>query len=543
MRFSSDDLKRMMARPEAENLEFKEAKNRYDFEDLVEYCVALINEGGGQIVLGVSDKQPRKIVGTKAFDPIQRTKAGLFQRLQMRVEVTELPLPEGRVLIFDCPPRPNGMPLSYKGRYLMRSGEELVAMSNDMLKRILDEATSDYSALIREGASLDDLDPEAIEVFRTRWIKKSGNERLRSLSAEQLLTDSLLIQSGITNAALILLGRSDALDRLMPQCEVIFEYRSTEASGPAQHRESFRRGYLSFVDELWDLVNRRNDLQSFQPDFFIDSLPTFNERVVREAINNALCHRDYSLPGSIFIRQYSRHLVIESPGGFPEGVTPENILWQCVPRNRLLAEAFERCGLVERSGQGVNVMVEEAILDSKDHPDFSRSTSSGVTLQLPGEVRDLEFLRFLHKVDKNTRSSFSTQDLLILDLINRDRPVPSDMKGRLPQLVEKGIIEKKSQNKYILSRGLYSFLGKKGTYTRKIGLDEDTNKALLMKHITDNSSAGSPFSELAQVLPSHSRGQIKRLLSQLKEEGNIHVIGRTRSARWYPGPPVDNMRE
>jgi ATP-dependent DNA helicase RecG len=114
----------------------------------------------------------------------------------------------------------------------------------------------------------------------------------------------------------------------------------------------------------------RNDKQDFQEGLFVNPIATFSERPVREAILNAVSHRDYQLGGSIFIRQYPRRLEIDSPGGLPFGITLENILDRQNPRNRRVAEIFTRCGLVERSGQGMNLIYEELIKQSKPAPDF-----------------------------------------------------------------------------------------------------------------------------------------------------------------------------
>jgi len=318
---------RMQAR-ESEHFEFKEAKQRYDFEELVKYCVALANEGGGKMILGVTDKIPRRVVGTQAFRNLERTKAGLTERIHLRIDAEELIHPDGRVLVFHIPPRPIGMPIHYAGRYFMRSGGDLVPMLPDMLKRIFDESGPDYTAEVCPKATMDDLDPSAIEDFRNRWIKKSKNEKMRSPSAKQILFDAeLLAGEGVTYAALILFGKREALGRLLAQGEVIFEYRSSDVSGPAQQREEFRQGFFSFYDELWNLINLRNDRQHFQDGLFIWDIPTFNESAVREAILNAISHRDYRMAGSVFVRQFPRRLEIASPGGLPRGITPENILW------------------------------------------------------------------------------------------------------------------------------------------------------------------------------------------------------------------------
>ena len=180
--------------------------------------------------------------------------------------------------------------------------------------------------------------------------------------------------------------------------------------GPAADRHEFRQGFLTVLDEIWRLINQRNDLQHFQQGFFIWDVPTFNERVVREAVLNAVSHRDYRHGGSVFVRQYPRRIEIVSPGGFPPGITPDNILRQQNPRNRRIAEVLGKCGL-----------------------------------------------------------------------------------------------------------------------------DRETNKELLLKHIRDNRKEGSQLRELRQVLPALSRDQVQSLLRGLKSEGRIYKVGATRAARWYPG--------
>ena len=164
-----DQLQKWMNDPEDEHLEFKEAKSNFHFEKLVKYCVALANEGGGTMILGVTDKRPRSVVGTEVFDVLPHTKSSIFNRLHFRIEAEEIAHPNGRVVVFHIPPHPLGMPIQYEGAYWMRNGEELAPMSTDRIKHIIDEAVPDYSAEICTGASLSDLDPKAIERFRTLW--------------------------------------------------------------------------------------------------------------------------------------------------------------------------------------------------------------------------------------------------------------------------------------------------------------------------------------------------------------------------------------
>lgn len=357
---------------EDERLEFKEAKGGFHFEKLVKYCCALANEGGGKIVLGMTDKPPRRIVGSEAFDDLERTRAGLTDRLRIRIHTTVIAAPEGRVVVFEVPSRPLGVPLSYEGAYWMRSGDGLIGMTEDRLRAIFDEARPDFSALTCEDASLADLAPESIERFRQLWLRKSGRIDLREMPVLRLLEDAELIFDGKPSyAALILFGTTRALGRHLPQAEVIFEYREDESRIDYQQREEFRSGFLPVLDAVWSLLQRRNNLYHFQDGLFRQSIPTFNETVVREALLNAVSHRDYRHAGSVLVHQWPQKVTIVSPGGLPPGISPDNIFFRQLPRNRRIAEALARCGLVERSGQGADRMLSLSLGEGKAPPDFA----------------------------------------------------------------------------------------------------------------------------------------------------------------------------
>jgi len=85
--------------------------------------------------LGVTNKRPRKVVGTSAFQNPVKTVSQIYNKLHFRVNIDAVVHPDGRVLIFEIPSRPKGTAYQYEGRYLMRSGEELVSMSEDQLRK------------------------------------------------------------------------------------------------------------------------------------------------------------------------------------------------------------------------------------------------------------------------------------------------------------------------------------------------------------------------------------------------------------------------
>jgi ATP-dependent DNA helicase RecG len=530
-------VERWLATREDEHIELKEAKRSYSFDKLVRYCAALANEGGGTIVLGISPKLPRRVVGSLAFKDLAKLAKDLYTKLGLRIRAMEVHHPDGRVVVLEIPSRPIAMPIEIGGTYWMRSGESLTGMSPDELRRIFDEASPDYSAETCSGATMSDLDRSAIEDFRRRWARKARDSRLSSLSDEQLLADAeLIVGDTPTRAAMVLFGTHQALGRLLPQAELVFEYRSSEASGPAQQRVDLRAGFFSWYDRLWDMVNARNDLQHYQEGFFIWDVPTFDEGAVRELVLNAVSHRDYRMQGSVFVRQFQRRLEVVSPGGLPSGVTVETILWRQAPRNRRICEAFQRCGLVERSGQGMNRIYETCVRNSNALPDFKGTDDYQVSVTLRGVVEDPKFVAMLSKVAGEEFERFGTEHFLALNAVHRGETITDELRPALESLVELGVVERVRRGRLILSRRLYTALGRAGHYTRHRGLDRETNKQLLLRHICENKDEGSKMDELMQVLPSLSRGQVKTLVGELRDEGKIIVEGRTRASRWFPHP-------
>ena len=466
MSINLEQLSILIESSENEHLEFKEAKSNFDFEELIRYCVALSNEGGGNLILGVTDKHPRKIIGSLAFPNMEKTKSAIYDHLHLKISVTEIEHFDGRVIVFEIPPRPPGLPLHYIGAYWMRSGSSLVPMTQDMLKNIFNETGLDFSSEICSDITIDDLSKDAIDIFRKKWHQKSMKKIILEYPIEQLLSDAeLIIDNKITYSALILLGKQEAISKHLPQAEIVYEYRNSEAAGAAQQRIELKQAFLAIYDVVWNTIDLRNDLQHFHEGFFVHDIRTFNEKVIREAILNAVAHREYRLPGSIFIRQYPKRIEIISPGGFPAGVTEKNILWKQHPRNRRISESFAKCGLVERAGQGMNTIFEECIKESKPRPTFWGTDDYQVCLTLSGLIEDPNFIKFLEKIGSENLAQFSTLDFMLLDTIKREIELDKQLRDRIPRLIDLGIIEglgHKKGRKYILSRKYYDFVGKKG---------------------------------------------------------------------------------
>lgn len=533
---------------EGEHCEFKEWKTKDDFDGLTKYACALANEGGGTIVLGVADQRPRRIVGTQVWPHLEATRKSLNQRIHLTSHWEEFLTSEGRVLVITVPRHAYGMPAAWDGRAWMRDNDSLVPLSEARRKAIWEEIGRDFSAEPCPGLAITDLNLAALDSFRRAWADSlrarrdvSGQhdaERVEGLDHEQLLRDTELLHADGTlfHAALILFGTRQAVRRHLAQAELVYEFRNTPASGPADLRHEFQEGFFAWHDLLWQQVNEpsRNPRQSFQSGLFVRQLPSFAERPVREAVLNAVCHRDYLLGNSIFIRHTPTTLTLESPGGLLPQVTVETLLDRQAPRNRRLAEIFQRCGMVERSGQGMNLIFEDAITSAKQLPTPDAAPYQ-FTLTLHGVVQDPAFLAYLERVGREKMRLYDTAHLLVLDSVRREVPVPEILKPLADRLVADGLLERVSRGRgarLILSRAFASAIGESAAYTRRKGLDQDESKLLLHKHLMHKGENGAPLGELAQVLPSKSKRQVQHLLRLLAGDGRATPPRRGRGGLW-----------
>lgn len=538
---SETALRAAIAAPsEDEGLEFKLAATSFNKEKLCEYVSAIANSGGGSLILGVSDAPPRRFMGTQAFTDLAGLRDHVYTAMRWKIETREF-TPDGkRILVISTNAAPRGRPLGFGGKFFQRTGGSLRAMGVDELRVALSGATLDFSSDLCPGADLADLDKRAVDRFRELWAKREPAVSAHGWSDAQLLEAAeLTIDGAVTNAALILLGSEHALARRLAHAELVFEYRARDADVGSAERREFRAGLLLWLDDAWERINARNTVQQLRMGLFREDIVAFDENSLREAILNAVCHRDYEDPSSCWIRMYPARIEIASPGGFPRGVTAENILDRQSPRNRRLAEALKRCGLVERSGQGADLMFRRCIETSKPLPDYSRSDAHSVILELRGEAADPAFIRFLEELGEERQQAFTTADLLVLDLARRGEAVTGSLRDRGALLVDVGTLERTGRGKFILSQRYRTFAGERPKYTREKGLERGAEKALLRQHLEQAGAAGAAMSELLQVLPGRSRDYVKSRLEELRDAGAAEVRGQRKMARWYAsGTPV-----
>lgn len=501
------------------------------------YVVALANANGGYLVLGMEDAFPHKVVGTSQCEnALGKLENEIYKALQIPVDAYELfDEQNNRVVVVDIQRHPVGKALRFEDVPLWRSGEELIPMPDKVLFSILQETDPDYSQAICEGVTIDDLDKEAIDILKEKYARKQNNPTFTSLSDRQALSDLKLIEGNkVTNAAVLLVGKAEIIQQNFPQAKVQHEFRTTEGQERFDKRLSFVAPFYILIDQLWKAVNDRNGSVPVQEGAYMFDIPFFNEEVIREVVNNAFAHRDYRLASEIVIKQYPTKLSVISPGGFPIGVTLENILTvSSTPRNRLLADVLAATGIVERSGQGMDVIFRLTLSEGKQTPDYSKTDDYQVTAILSATVKDPGFALFIKSIQQELPEN---QKLSVFDVLTfcaiREGKQPKD-KEIAKRLYSMGYLEKRGKTsaiRYILPRRYYELTGNQSEYSELTDWDDEQIWSVLFRYLKKYGTAKK--TDIAKLIGQHiSDSQLRRLLERLSEGPNPPLIkeGKTRN--------------
>ena len=457
-----DTLKKL--RESEDHVEFKAARHEYPFAGgkraepkerrhcVLGYIVALANEKGGKLVLGMADHYPHEVVGSDfAEGEVGNLEDGIYSRLGIRVKAEELYENDLRVLVIDVPSRPIGRLLKFEGVALMRVGESLREMSDTEMFSILSEQEPDFSAKICDGLKTKDLDKTAINILKQKYSAKQENPIFQTLSTSQLLSDLDLTQGNkLTYAALILLGNTESIKKFLPQNKITIEFRTNPVSIEYSARKEFQEPLFVEIDHVWDYVNQpaSNPLQHYQDGPYIYDIPSYNEKTIREALLNAICHRSYLIHSDVVVKQSPELLEITNAGGFPIGVDLENILTtNSVPRNKLLCEVLQKTGLIERSGQGVDKMFYQSVIEGKALPSYANTDAFQVSIKFFATIKSIEFLKFVKREIPNLKGkkALSVQEVIALQKICLQQNQENVDESLRESLDKKGLLKKISE--------------------------------------------------------------------------------------------------
>ncbi|WP_396211864.1 ATP-binding protein [Flavobacterium sp.] len=498
------------------------------------YVTALCNEEGGYLVIGMTDNYPHEVVGTNQnLGTIGELESNIYRDTEIRPIIYQLYENEKRVLVIEVPSRPAGKVFKFEDVPLMRVGEELKPMSDEVYLKIINEQEPDFSQQFCEDLQISDLDERAILILKEKYSLKQNNPNFKTLSNEQLLSDLELIKNGkLTNAALILLAKKEVLNQKLPQAAVMLEYRNSENQIPFDNRITFSQPFFILINELWSTINLRNGSFPIQDGAYIFNIPFFNEEVIRESINNAITHRDYRITSEIIIKQFPQRLDIINAGGFPIGVNLENLLkTPSTPRNRLLADVLQKTGIVERSGQGVDKIFYNTLIEGKAEPDYSKSDYFQVDLKLSAVLEDRAFALFIVAVQDELPESkkLSVSEVITLNMIKKGVTKNNLDTEIVTKLLQKKLIEKRGKTNaiyYILSKDYYDFTDEKAKYYNLQELDDNQVFTMIMRYLSKEKTAKmKDFIDLfdAKLTRKQVRLKIEKLLENkiliLKGEG------------------------
>jgi len=536
---------------ESEVLDFKPwSSPKGDLKVAVEYAVCFANAGGGVVLFGVDDKQvgrAKAIHGARGYD-LERWRRDIFDCTSpnLTVEVFELTVPEGTgkllgVRIAAGDSKPYG---TASGVFKQRVGKSCMSLDSAAFNRqSIQTAAVDWSGALAQGVELSDLDP--IEIARGRQIA----ERLRPQSDIPRLSDTDFLaalgairEGKITHTGLLLFGKETVLSRLCPQHLVQYVWQPGETQ--VTRNDQFRFGLLHTLERIEQIfTSPANPERELTLGLQKLRIPAYHLDVVREAVLNAVTHRDYSDPGKVLIRQLADELVITSPGGFMPGITPDNILrHEPKSRNNALANAFLKLGLVESSGIGRRRIFVLCLSLGKPIPLYE-SDGHSVTLHVYDKGHDENTARLVARWRDEGRE-VGLEALMVLAYLRQNAFIDSGSASRLLQrplaqareildqlaLPRAGILERRGHTPaatFHLAKGIAKDLLGKAAYTKTRGLNPIRYAEMVKAYLQDHGSISpKECRELLGLGESQSaKVEISRYLRNWSTGENAFLMG------------------
>lgn len=524
---------------ESLTVEFKSDRSKLPDRELIEALVCLANAEGGELWLGVEDDGI-----PSGLHPDHRLLEGLAgmvgartsPSLNVQAEAVEF---DGVTVARIQVPKVQGEVATTSGVYLRRrlkhdGTPECVAMlPYERSSRASSFGLLDVSAQPVAGATLADLDPLERERLR-QAVQQYGGDRVLLELDDEALDGALLLTARQpdgtrvpTLTGLLLIGRETSLRQLVPTHEFAFQVLAQQA---VRFNEFRRFPLLKALDWLETNFRPYNPEEELQVGLFRVPVPKVDLGAFREAVANALVHRDYHGRGAVHVRLEDDALVISNPGGLVDGVTLANLLvTEPRPRNPALADAMKRIGVVERSGRGVDKIFRGLLKFGRPAPDYSYTTAQSVVLRLPTAEADLDFRRLVVEHERATNAELPIDSLIALAALRESKRVTADelavqiqrdtasAKRTLEALTEAGLVEAHGSTRgrsYTLSASLYQAAGNKAAYTRQAGFAPIQHEQMVLNYVQQHGQIKrAEVMELCRLSEDQAWQLLKRLMS------------------------------
>lgn len=536
-----ETFNKLLEQCENELVEFKEAKGNFDTHKLGQYFSAISNEANlkdkqfGWLVFGVDDKK-HQIVGTN-----YKSQKIALEKLKQEIainttggitfmDIFELfPLVNGeekRVVMFKIPAAVTSIPTGWKNKYYGRNGESLGDLSQEEIDRIRGQKKQDWSKLIVEGATIEHLDKEAINLARENYKKRTSKphieDEVNGMSDEEFLTKLKLMRDGkVTNAAMVLLGNSEHDDLMDFSPHVM--WRLYDSRGEDKDYEIFSIPFITVVDKIYNKIRNLN--YRYMPNqltLFPTETQQYDAWLLRELLNNAIAHQDYTIGGRIYVNEFEDKIKITNPGNFlPGEVQPVLVPSYSPPyyRNQLLAQAMTNFYMIDTASMGIRKVYKIQREKFFPMPDYDLSRQSEVAVIVYGKVLDENYTRILFE-----NPEFDLATVYLIDKVQKKEAISKEAIKALRKLK---LIEGRAPNVY-LSAPLAKVMDEQAQYIKNKGFDDGYYQKLIIEYLETWHSAKKKdirellFSKLPDGLSEEQKEyKIKNLLTRMRQSGII----------------------
>ena len=519
---------------EDEVVEFKKAENNFDFDDLGKYFSALSNEanlrdkGFAWLVFGVHDKM-REILGTSyknSMKSLQKLKQDLSQHTTDNNtfrDIYELKIEGKRVLMFQIPAAPRGIPMAWQGHFYARRGESLAALDMNKYEEIRRQTVNeDWSKQIADGATIADLDEKAIMKAREGYKEHYPNQKkeVDSWSDEVFLNKAkITIDGKITHAAILLLGKPESLHFINHIGEIVWRLAGKDNVG-----QVFTIPFLLTTTEVMHKI-RNYPFKLFPKNSFLPGEGMkYDSEVILEALHNSIAHQNYLENQRIIVIERENELEFRNCGGFFDGTYEDYITGERIPRkyrNQFLAQAMANIKMIDTEGFGIHKMFVSQKERWLPMPDYDKSDNDNVVLTLPGNVIDENYSLMLLE---NTNIDLTTA--VLLDKVQKGKPISENA---VKMLRKEKLIEGRKPHLYV-SKYIAKATDKQVEYTLKKGFNDAECQEWIIKALNDHKVLSrKQINELLwNKLPidfteDQKIGKIGNLLTKLRKKGIIYT--------------------
>ncbi|EUC01069.1 putative transcriptional regulator [Rhizobium sp. CF080] len=538
-------LTQLISNWESEVVEFKRGKDGFSSNELGKYVSALANEANlhghdrAWLVFGVDDKT-RSVVGTSYKDNPAHLQADKMQIINGTGSFTVrdiyvLDHADGRVVLFEIPAAPRGMPINWNGHYYGRANESLVALGQDKLDEIRSQTlATDWTAQLVEGATLADLDPQALKVARERFAAKHANrfnaDEIAGWSDAAFLNRAKLTQDGaMTRAALLLLGKSESAWRLNPHpVEMTWKLEGEERA-----YEHFGPPFLLTSSQVFARIRNIQLRLLPENELLAHEVAKYDQKVVLEALHNCIAHQDYARLARVIVTERPDRLIMENEGGFFEGQPEDYVLHDRVPRryrNPFLTQAMTELNMIDHMGYGIQDIYRRQRERFFPLPDYDLSEPHFVRLTIHGRVVDAAYSQLLMQ-----QTGLPLADVLALDRVQKHLPITDDA---IRHLRQKHLIEGRKPN-FFVSASVANATSQKARYIKMRSFDDYHYEEMIVGYLREFRQASrKELDELLRAKLSDALDETQKthkignLLSALRRKGRIHNFGSTASPKW-----------